>query len=135
MANALYDKGREGFLGATIDWDGDNIKIILSDAADYVKNLATDNALDDVAAGARVATSGNLSSKTITDGVADAADETWTSVSGDVSEEIVCYMDSGVESTSLLIFNLDTATGLPVTPGGGDITVAWDSGSDKMFKL
>jgi hypothetical protein len=34
-----------------------------------------------------------------------------------------------------LIAYIDTATGLPVTPGGGDIDITWDNGSNKIFKL
>lgn len=135
MANALYDKGRQGFLDGSIDWDTDVIKVVLVDAADYIVNLATDDNLDDVPAVARVATSGALASKTVTDGVADAADVTLTAVSGDPSEALVIYKDSGVESTSRLIAYIDTATGLPVTPNGGDITIAWDNGANKIFKL
>jgi len=135
MANALYDHGREGFLGGTIDWDTHDIRIILSDAADYVKDLAVDDFLDDVAGAARVATSDALVGKTITAGVADATDKTWATVAGDVSEEIVGYYHTGVEATSALIFDIDTATGLPVTPNGGDITVQWDAGADKIFRL
>ena len=135
MANGLYDKGREGFLDGSIDWDTDNIKVVLVDAADYTVNLATDDNLDDVPAAARVATSANLASKTVTDGVADAADVTFSSVTGDPSEALVIYKDTGVESTSRLIAYIDTATGLPVTPNGGDITIAWDSGANKIFKL
>jgi hypothetical protein len=82
-----------------------------------------------------VATSGALASKTKTAGVADAADVTLSAVSGDQSEQLVVWADSGVESTSRLILNIDTATGLPVTPNGGDITVQWDSGANKIFKL
>lgn len=135
MANALYDAGRQGFLDGSIDWDTDDTRTILSDAADYVKNLSTDDNLDDIAAGARVATSGAMSSKTATAGVADAADITFSAVTGDVSEELVIYQHTGTESTSRLICNIDTATGLPVTPNGGDIGVTWDSGANKIFKL
>ena len=135
MANALYDRGREGFLAADIDWDGDNIKIALIDEDDDTPDLANDEDWADRAAGARVDTSGNLGSKTVTDGVADAADVTFSAVSGDESESIDGFFDSGVESTSLMIFNIDTATGLPVTPNGGDITVTWDAGANKIFKL
>ena len=74
MANALYDKGRQGFLDGSIDWDTDAIKVVLLDGADYTPNLATHDNLDDVAAAGREETSGNLASKTVTDGVADAAD-------------------------------------------------------------
>jgi hypothetical protein len=135
MANALYDYGREGFLAGDIDWDANNIKIMLIDEADDTPDLALDQDLADRLAAARVATSGNLASKTVTDGVADAADVTFSSVTGDQSESIDIYADSGVEATSRLIANIDTAAGLPVTPNGGDITVQWGSGSDKIFRL
>lgn len=135
MANSLYDKGREGFLDGSIDYDTDNIKIMLIDEADDTIDLALDEDLADRAAGSRVATSGNLASKTVTAGVADAADVTFSSVTGDESESIDMYQDTGVEATSRLILNIDTATGLPVTPNGGDITVTWDSGANKIFKL
>jgi hypothetical protein len=135
MANALYDKGREGFLDGSIDWDTDTIKAVLVDAADYTLDLATHDNLDDIAAGARVAISAALSSKTVTAGVADAADVTFPAVTGDPVELIVLFKDTGVEATSRLIAAIDTATNLPVTPNGGDIVVQWDNGANKIFKL
>ena len=135
MANALYDKGREGFLDGSIDWDTDTIKVVLVDTADYTVNLSTHDNLDDVAGAARVATSSALASKTVTAGVADAADVTLVAVTSDPSEALILYKDSGVESTSRLIAYIDSATNLPVTPNGGDIVIAWDSGSNKIFKL
>ncbi len=135
MANALYDFGREGYLDGTNDWDTNAIKAALIDEADDTINLATDDFWDDRAVASRVAISGNLANKTKTAGVADADDVTWTTVVGDPSESIDLYEDSGVESTSSLIANIDTATGLPVTPGGGDITARWDSGANRIFKL
>ncbi len=135
MANALYDKGREGFLDGTIDWDTDNIKVVLVDTAAYTVNLATHDFLDDIVIGARIATSANLASKTVTAGVADAADVTFTAVTGASVEALVIYKDTGVAGTSRLIAYIDTGTGLPVTPNGGDITVQWDSGANKIFKL
>ena len=135
MANALYDRGREGFLDGSIDWDTNDTRIILIDEADDTIDLAVDDNLDDRAAPARVATSGAMAGKTATNGVADANDVTWTAVTGDVSESIDGYKHTGVESTARLIFNIDTATGLPVTPNGGDITVQFDNGANKIFKL
>jgi hypothetical protein len=135
MATALYGKGREGFLAGDIDWDTNTIKAVLVDAADYTVSIDVDDNLDDIPAGARVATSAALGSKTVTLGVADAADISFTAVTGDVSEAIVLYKDTGTESTSRLIAYIDNATGLPVTPNGGDINVAWDNGANKIFKL
>ena len=135
MANALYNKGREGFLDGSIDWDTDDIRVILIDVADYTVDLATHDNLDDVPGDARVATSGALTSKTVTDGVADAADVVLTAVTGDPCEALVIYKHTGTESTSRLIAYIDSATGLPVTPNGGDITIQWDDGANKIFKL
>lgn len=135
MASALYDKGRQGFLDGSIDWDTDDIRVILVDNADYTVNLATHDNLDDVAAAGRVAVSGALASKTVTDGIADAADVTLTAVTGDPSESLVIYKHTGTESTSRLIAYIDTATGLPVTPNGGDIVIQWANTTNKIFKL
>lgn len=135
MANALYDYGREGFLAGDIDWDADDIRVILVDAADYTVDLAAHQHLDDVPAAARVAVSAALTGKTTTAGVADAADVTLSAVTGDVSEALVIYQHTGVETTSRLIAYIDTATGLPVTPNGGDISIQWDAGANKIFKL
>ena len=135
MANALYGLGRQAILEGGIAILTDDIKCVLIDAADYTVSIDTDQYLDDIAAGARVATSGNMTSKTSTLGVFDAGDITFTSVTGDQAEALVIYKDSGVEATSPLLAYIDTATGLPVTPNGGDITVTWDSGVNKIFKL
>lgn len=136
MANALYDAGRAAFLGADIDWLADNIKVSL--VRGYTPNTSTHDFLDDVtgAGGTLVATSTNLSSKTATAGVADAADVTYTSVaSGASCAHLVIYKDTGTPSTSALVAVIDTATGLPIVPNGGDISIQWDNGSNKIFKL
>lgn len=135
MANALYAKGRQGFLDGSIDWDTNNIKAILIDTGTYTVDLANHDFLDDIPVGARVSTSGNLTGKTVVDGVADAADTTFTAVSGATVEALVVYQDTGVAGTSRLIAWIDTATGLPLTPNGGDITIVWDNGANRIFKL
>jgi hypothetical protein len=135
MANAIYDLAREKFLNGQIDWTDDDIKCMLVDTNDYSVNLATDEFHADVAGAAIVATSGNFSSKTTSAGVADAADVVFSSVSGDECEALVIFKDTGNSATSPLIAYIDTATGLPITPAGVDITVVWDSGANKIFKL
>ena len=135
MANALYDKGREAFLNGGINWLSDDIRVILVDAADYTVSLATHQNLLDIPVPSRVAVSSALTSKSSTNGVADAGDVTFPLVTGDRSEALIIYKHTGTESTSTLIAYIDTATGLPVTPNGGDITVQWDNGANKLFKL
>lgn len=137
MANALYDKGRQNILEANIDWLLDNIKVTSIDEDDDAVLLATDDFLDDILAGAREFQSGNLATKTSTDGVADAADlsPAFTGATGDQFESITVYRDSGSAATSELICNIDTATGLPLTPDGGNIDITWSATADRIFKL
>jgi hypothetical protein len=135
MANALYDLGREAFLTGSISWSSDNIKAVLVDTGSYTVNLTSDQYLSAIAGGARIATSSNLANKTTTAGVADADDVTFSSVSGASVEAIVLYKDTGSAATSPLIAYIDTATGLPVTPNGGNISITWSSSSSKIFKL
>jgi hypothetical protein len=136
MANALYDKGRQGFLEGSIHFGTDTIKAVLIDEALYTVDLANHDFLDDVPALARVGAPQTLGSKTVTNGVADAADITFPAVPlHDPVEAILIYQDTGVEATSRLIAYINSATGLPVTPNGGDISVAWDNGANKIFKL
>lgn len=136
MANALYDAGREGFLGGDIDWDADTIQAILVDTGAYTVNLSTHDFLDDIPAGARIGSAVTLGSKTKAAGVADAADISFTGLSSAPTiEAVVLYKSTGVESTSRLIAYIDTATGLPVAAGATQVDVAWDNGANRIFKL
>jgi len=129
MANHIYPKYKEALLsGSTgISLTSSNVRLILIDAADYTYSASHDF-LDDVPTAARVATSGNLTGKTVTDGVFDADNVTLTSVTGDQSEALIIYIHTGTESTSRLVAYLDTGwTGLPVTPSGGDINIIFHS--------
>lgn len=145
--SALYDKARESFLSANpvIDWDTDTIKVFLIDAASYTPVMNTHQFLSDVPAGARKGNSGGqtradaptLSGKDVTAGVANASLVTLTTVTaGPALEYILIFKDDGsADSSSPLIALIDSATGLPVTPNGGDITINWDTGANKIFKL
>jgi len=145
VANDLFDLGREGFLAGEIDWDTAVIKSAL--VRGYTANMATHKFVSDVtgAGGTLVATSSALGSKTVTSGVADAADVTFSAVaSGSAIQNILVFQASAVTggadvaaSAQRVIELIDTTTGvtLPVTPNGGDIVVAWDNGSNKLFKL
>ncbi|HET7721326.1 MAG TPA: hypothetical protein VFK43_15275, partial [Acidimicrobiales bacterium] len=129
MANALFDPGREGFLAGEIDFDTAVIKAALvrgytfSAAHKFVSDVTT-------AGGTLVATSAALASKAVTNGVADAADVTFSAVaSGAAITSIIVFQSSAVgggadvaATAQRLIAYFDTGTGLPVTPNGGDIT-------------
>lgn len=134
MANALYDKAREGFLKGDIDWLNDTIKVVLVDTADYAVDLTSHVNLDDVPLAARVAMA-TLANKSAANGAADADDVTFSSVTGDDCGALVIYKDTGTESTSPLIAYLDDGFSLPVTPNGQDIVVQWSDVYSRIFKL
>lgn len=135
MANTLYDAARQRFLEAQINWMTDTIKVILVSTSAYTSQVGVHQYLSDVASSARIAGPVTLTSKATTGGAADAADCTFVSVNGNSIGAIIIYVDTGVESTSPLIAYIDTATGLPITPNGGDIIVTWDNGTNKIFKV
>lgn len=285
MVNALFEKGREGFLDGTLDWDTQTFSAALVDlnTADVgikaitgatnatpivitatahgfsngdlvfvdgvggnlsangfwkIANVAANTfELTNPVSGANVVGSGaytsggyavnygpsasgdnwddfdaavvgtkqNLTSPTVTAGVADAADVTFTAVTGASVEAIAIFRDTGTNSTSrmvafvtgkhivtadatltagtalvvepltaaipngtVLTFSTGqtatltalanagdrvltvssttvtsgaralapaTGSGLPVTPNGGNIVIAWDNGANRIFKL
>lgn len=183
MANSLFEKGREGFLDGTLDWDTQTFSAALMDLntadvgvkqigsstnatpivvtstshgfsngdlvyiADHLVNLAANGVwkIANVAAntfeltnpvsgtnvvgsgvgagtgyavclgpsasgdnwddfdGTVVGTKQNLTGPTVTSGVADAADVTFTSVSGASVEAIGVFRDTGTASTSRMV--------------------------------
>lgn len=288
MANVVMEKGREGFLDGTLDWDTNTFKAALLDldttdvgikavtgatnatpvvitstahgfsnndivligkvggnlAANGVWKISgvaanTFNLTDPVsgsnAVGSAAYTSGGyavclgpstsgdnwddfdaalvgtaqtLTTPTVTQGVADADDVTYSSVSGATVEAVLIYKDTGTASTSRVAALIDgrhivtcaataassatsiaverlsagipngtvltfsngqaatmtalanagdrtvtvsalsgsvtagsradapaTSSGLPVTPNGGSITITWDNGANRIFKL
>lgn len=142
MANALFDPGREGFLAGEIDWDTAVIKVALVRSYTF---SAAHKFVSDVtgASGVLHVTSSALASKTVTNGVADAADVTYTAVTANAgNHSLLVFQSSAVTggadvaaSAQRLIAWIDTGTNLPIVPNGGDVTVQWDNGSNRIFKL
>ena len=91
-----------------------------------------DDFIDDILSASRVpaiASCPALASKTngvVAVGTFDAADSTFTALTGDQSESLILFEDSGSEATSDFLARWDTATGLPLTPSGGDVVVAYN---------
>ena len=132
MANAVYPKYKENLIQGTSGTSlTGTLKVALIDTGTYTYNSAHDF-YDDVSG--VVGTPVALSSKTYTNGLLDAADSTFTAVSGPTAEALILYLDTGTPSTSRLVAYIDTGvTGLPVTPNGGDITVTWNASGITQF--
>lgn len=134
MARKLYPKFKELLLQGGINLAADTVKAVLVDLADYTYSDAH-QFLSDIPSAAREETTAALTGKTVTAGVFDADDTVFTSASGDPSEAIVLYKDTGSAATSPLIAFIDSGTGLPVTLNGGNVNVSWSSSADRIFAL
>ncbi len=127
MANQLYPSAKQGFLQGAVDLSTDTIKVTLIDGTAYAFSSAH-RALSDIPVGARVATA-DLSGISTHNGVFDASDVTFGAVMGNTVTAVIIWVDTGLEETSDLLAYFDTGLGgLPVTPSGGDITLAWAPG-------
>ena len=140
MANALYNSARERFLTAQLNWATDPIKVIMVDTALYTFN-ASHEFLASIPETARVSTPTLMTGKTTAGGAADASDTTFAAVTGPSIEALVLYKEvlntenAPDAAQSVLVAYIDAATGLPLTPNGGDIIVTWDNGPNKIFRL
>lgn len=134
MAGHTYKKGAEARANADVDWLLDAIKVALVDLNDYTPNYDVDEFLDDIPGVAIVATSSALTGKTNVLGVLDADDVTLVGVTGDQSEGVLVYQDTGVAGSSRLLWLFDAAgvPGLPVTPDGSNITITWNNSANKI---
>ncbi len=123
MADVWYDKGLTQFLQAGINLLTANIKFAavtsgytFSQSHEFVTDLGANI----------VGRTGNLASKTagsVAQGVFDAADATFTALTGSVVTQLVMFKDSGSDASSPLILIADSSnyTGLPFTPTGADV--------------
>jgi hypothetical protein len=89
----------------------------------YAINLTTLDFLNDVDASARLATSGNMTTKNTDNGRFDCDNFTWTAVpTGDTGQAVMFYDDTpAAESGKFVIHVDDQASNLPVNTNNGDI--------------
>lgn len=129
MATSWYLQGLKNVLSGAVDMTSDTLNACLIDVADYTVNLDVDEFLDDIPGAAIVATAA-LAGKTFTImttyATFDASDTTFTAVTGDPTEALVIYQDTGVAGTSALLGYFDGA-GVAVTPNGNNIIAQWNA--------
>jgi hypothetical protein len=149
MPNTLYDKAREAFLNGEIKWSGvgsDEIRVALVTSAytpDIANHVTLSQVKDSQNRTAILQKSVPLENKTSEKGVADASDVTFSTANANTAvpagevKAIVIYQAGPTESTSKLIAYLDQINGLPIntTSSATDLTIHWDNGTNKIFKL
>lgn len=127
MANAIYPKYKEAILqsAANSNLSAGTVKVALVDTGTYTYSSAHEfySSVTGV-----VGTPQTIGSKTLTNGVFDGADVSFTAVTGATVEALIIYIDTGTAATSRLVAFIDTGvTNLPVTPNGGNIDITWNA--------
>lgn len=130
MASSLYDKAREEYLGAVLDWDADDVRCCLVRSA-YTFSAAH-TSMSDIGANDN-GRSAALASKTVTGGVADAADTTLTATGANACNAMVIFKHTGTDSTARLIVYLELSEFTP--SASQNVDIAFDNGANKIFKL
>jgi len=132
MANAIYPLWKEALLQNSADSDLDGsgttgIYVALVDTGTYT--YSSSHQYYSSVSSAVIGTDQELGTKSYTNGAFDSADSTFTSVTGNSVEALVFYRkNSGANTTWRLVAYIDTnVTNLPVTPNGGNITLAWNA--------
>lgn len=130
----LYTEAKKAILRGEIDWLGETIKVVLVSSG-YTVSLATHQWLSEIPSGARVATSAPLGGKVVNaDAAVNANDVAYASVSATVAA-LVIYCDTGDAATSRLIYFDNEASPFPFNPAGSPVTIVWDNGIDKIFRI
>lgn len=133
MANAIYPLYKQALLDASanVDINDGTVKVALIDTGTYTYNSAHEfySSVSGV-----VGTPQTIANTTVTNGLFDGDNVTYTAVTGNSAEALLIYIDTGTAATSRLVAWIDTSvTGLPVTPNGGDITITWNASG--IFQL
>lgn len=127
MANAIYPLYKQSLIDGdtNIDLNDLTVKVALVDTGTYTYSAAHQFL---TSLTGEVGTAQTIAATTVTNGVFDGDNVTYTGVTGNSVEALVIYIDTGVAGTSRLVAYIDTSvTGLPVTPNGGDITITWNA--------
>jgi len=140
MANQLTNSGRAGFLTASMGWlagsvPGTWVPYITGSMGNVLSDIVF---LSDITVAVWRARGTYLVTKTVASGIAGAADTMVAAVGSGGSATahyIVLVNETGASQSSLVGAVIDTATGLPFLPNGGDINIVWDTGANKIFKL
>lgn len=141
MANAVYSTFTEGILDGSV-----NVTTAVTKAAlvrGYTFSAAHKFVSDVTTAGGTLnGTSAALTTKTATAGVFDADDTSVTATASAVNHGILVFQSSAVTggadvaaSAQRVIAYYDTGTGLPIQPGTGTVSIAWDNTTSKILKI
>jgi len=137
MANFAYTHGKTKLMNGSIDLSSDDIRVLLvsSDTTadteedkEFVDNLTTLDEFDGANYVRKALASEAVAADEANDrGEFDADNVTWTALGAGTREltGIVVFMHVTNDTDSPLIAYIHDD--LPITPGGGDVTISWNA--------
>jgi hypothetical protein len=137
MANFIYGKAKQALLNGQINFSASNYKLLLINSSLYTPSQNSDEFVSNVNTSAITARSDNISSITNVLGVLDADDVNIASYSGGSFQAVVLYQVGSTDSSSRLVFYIDTGIGLPYTLTNQNvpITINWSNALTKIISL
>jgi hypothetical protein len=140
VSNAVYPAALDGLMTGAIDLDTAVLKAAL--VRGYTYDATDITVADVVATGTLNGTSTALSSVTVSGGVVDASNTTIATTASASNHALIIFQASAVtggadvaQSSQRLVAYIDTGTDLPIQPGTGTVSVTWDDGVNKIFKI
>jgi hypothetical protein len=144
--NTLYTPAREGFLAGEIVWKEGGSVIKAALVRGYTFSIGHKFVSDVTGNGGTIVATETLNSLANADGVADAADAVWESVSeGAAIPHCIIYQASAVTggadvaaSSQRLIVFVDRGPGITTNtliPNGQNVTSQWSPGADRIFRI
>lgn len=146
MANTLYDNARRIFALGDLNWETDSIYCCLLNAT-YAFNVghtklsaidgSTDGPRDYGVSGVEGVALTNKGVQTNGAIFADSVRFVTCAAGRPAVTAILLYRraSDGDPTASDIIYYADVATGLPITPNGGDIIVTWSTGTNRILRL
>lgn len=137
MTSALYPLYKQAMLtqSPSVNLSSDTIRLALVDkTADYTYSAA--HQFKSSVTSYSGSTDQTLANKSEALGLFDADDALFSALAQSSTKTVgalVIYKDTGVAGTSPLIAYIDGFTA--ITPNGGDIAVAFDNGTNKIFQI
>jgi len=137
MANFIYGKAKQALFNGQINFLANNYKLLFIKSSLYTPSQNSDEFVSNINTSAISFRTDNISGITNVLGVIDANDISESSYSGGPFEAVVLYQVGSTDSTSRLVFYIDTGIGLPYTLTNQNvpITISWSNALTKIMSL
>lgn len=129
----FYPKGAQKVWSGAVNFMADTLKVALLPSS-YTYDAAHEFLAD---VGTVVGTAQTLAGKSVTGGVFDADDVDFGNVGPAVPDvgSAVIYKDTGSAASSPLLLHITDLVGLPLTPNGSGLMLAWSNGANRIINL